>query len=128
MEAQYIQGQCIVFPKNESKGKQSQRVIHLSDLAWAILRRLAFKYPVGLLLRNTGRPWTAQALSNRCARFGFTPYQVRHTFATDAILRGIDLQTIAVLMGHTDLKMLSKVYAHIQKRDSHLQDALRKLA
>ena len=126
MEARYLHDQCIVFPKEISKGKQSQRVIHLSQTAWAILRRLTLKYPDGPLLRNKGKSWTAQSLANRCARFGFTAYQLRHSFCTNAILRGVDLVTIATLMGHADLKMISRVYGHIQRRDSHLQEALRR--
>jgi site-specific recombinase XerD len=35
--------------------------------------------------------------------FNICPYAIRHTFATDVIVRGVDLQTIATLMGHVDL-------------------------
>jgi site-specific recombinase XerD len=54
-------------------------------------------------------------------------YQLRHSFATAAILRGVDLQTIASLMGHSDLKMLNKVYQHIQRCDQHLRDGLKRI-
>ena len=125
-EARHLQGQCCILEKRESKGGKVQRVVHLSDDAYTILRRLALKHPTGPLLRNGSKPWTAQVLANRCARLGFTPYQIRHTWATEAILRGIDLQTIAVLMGHANLLMLSKVYAHVQKCDKHLHEAIQK--
>ena len=58
---------------------------------------------------------------------GFTAYQLRHTWATDAILRGVDLVTIATLMGHSDLKMLSTCYSHVQKRSAHLHEALQRV-
>ena len=74
--------------------------------------------------KERGEPWTAKALSTRCRALGFTAYSLRHSWATDAILRGIDLQTIAVLMGHSDLKMLSRIYSHLQRCDRHLQDSL----
>lgn len=57
--------------------------------------------------------------------FRVTPYAVRHTFATEKIIQGVDLVTIATLMGHVDLKMLMKVYQHIRKRGEHLRKALR---
>lgn len=80
-----------------------------------------------LLLRNGLVPWTASVLCNRCFELGITPYQIRHTWATNAILRGLDLQTIAVLMGHANLTMLSKVYSHLEKRDEHLREAVEKV-
>jgi site-specific recombinase XerD len=49
---------------------------------------------------------------------------VRHTFATEKIAQGIDLVTIATLMGHVDLKMLMRVYQHIRRRGDHLRKAL----
>jgi site-specific recombinase XerD len=85
-----------------------------------------------LFRTSLGRPWTRHALGDRLyqdgKKLGFRvcPYAVRHTFATDAIIRGVDLQTIATLMGHVDLKMLSRIYQHIRKRSDHLRAGLRK--
>lgn len=126
LEARHLQGSLVVLRKKESKGGRTQRVIHLSDDAATLLRRLALRHPTGPLLRNGSEPWTSQCLANRCYRLGFTPYQVRHTWATDAILRGIDLQTISVLMGHSSLAMLTRVYAHVQKCREHMGDAVRR--
>lgn len=126
VEARHLQDHLVVFEKVESKGGKCQRVIHLSPEVFQVLRRLALKYPTGPLLRDNGRPWTAQALASKCE--GFTPYQLRHTFATNAILKGVDLQTIAVLMGHTGLKMLSKVYSHVKRCEVHLRDNLAKIS
>jgi integrase len=126
-------GRCWVLPKAESKGKKEARVIHLSDKAFEICQRLAFKYSEGPLFRNSnGNPWHTQVLDGRCYRlsqrlgFRVTPYSIRHTFATDAIIKGVDLQTIATLMGHADLNMLSKVYQHIRKRSDYIKEGLRK--
>jgi integrase len=124
LEARHLAGSCCVLSKAESKGGRAQRVIHLTDRALAICRRLALKRPAGPLFRDGGKPWLAKSLSVRCRALGFTPYQIRHTFATDAIIRGVDLQTIAVLMGHSDLKMLSRVYQHVRRCDSHLKESL----
>jgi integrase len=44
-------------------------------------------------------------------KFDFDLYDCRHTFATRAIERGVDLLTLAALLGHKDTKMLSR-YVH----------------
>ena len=120
------EGRCWVFPVAQSKGKREKRVILLTDKAFEICQRLALKNPEGPIFRTSkGNPWTRRAFSNRLYqlsdKLGFSafPYLVRHCFATDAIIRGVDLQTIATLMGHSDLGMLSKVYQHIEKRSDH---------
>ena len=124
---------CWVFPIDESKGGRERRVVLLTDRVTAICQQLAIKNPEGPMFRNSiGNPWTRRALSNRLYRlskkldFHVCPYAVRHTFATDAIIRGVDLQTIATLMGHVDLKMLNRIYQHIHKRSDHLRAGLRK--
>jgi integrase len=134
VEARHLIDRCLIFPKAESKGKSTQRVIHLDDVAYDICRRLALKHPAGPLFRNAhGNPWTPKLLDARCSAlserlgFSFTPYSLRHTFATDAIVAGVDLQTIATLMGHRDLKMLSRVYQHVQRRSEHLRDSLQRI-
>ena len=126
-------GRCWVFPVDESKGKRDKRVVLLTDKAFEICQRLALKHPDGPIFRTSaGKPWTRGAFSYRLYRlsqklkFEICPYAIRHCFATDAIIRGVDLQTIATLMGHTDLKMLSKVYQHIKRRSDHLRAGLNK--
>ena len=128
-------GRCWVFPIEESKGKRSNRIVHLSDAAFEITQRLALKYPEGQLFRNSkGCPWTTGNLVSRFERlskrlgFRVTAYSLRHIFATEAIVKGVDLQSLAVLMGHANLKMLSQVYAHVNCRADHLKVALAKMA
>jgi integrase len=127
------EGRCWVFPKEEAKGGREPRVVLLNDRAFAIVQRLALKYPHGPLFRNKhGEPWSRNALNSRCQRlktrlkFHVCPYAIRHTFATDAIIRGVDLVTIAQLMGHKNLDMLTRIYQHVKKRDDHLREGLRK--
>jgi integrase len=114
-------GRCWVFPADESKGKRESRVVRLTDRAFEICQRLALKNPTGPMFRNSrGKPWTRYSLHCRFYRlseklgFHVCSYAIRHTFATDAIIRGVDLVSIAMLMGHTDLKMLSRVYSLVR--------------
>lgn len=106
-------GRCWVFPADESKGGEESRVVRLTDRAFEICQRLALKNPTGPMFRNSkGEPWTRHSLHCRFYRlseklgFHVCSYAIRHTFATDAIIRGVDLVSIAMLMGHKDLKML----------------------
>jgi integrase len=124
---------CWTFPVDESKGKRDSRVVLLTDQAFVICQRLALKYPEGPIFRNSdGTPWTRHTIGGRLNRlsgklgFHVCAYAVRHTFCTNAIIRGVDLQTIASLMGHKDLRMLSRIYQHIQKRSDHMRAGLKK--
>ena len=66
----------------------------------------------GLLLTNDGRPLNRHVVTrmvNRVARragIGHVhPHQLRHTLATQAINRGMRLESIAELLGHRTLRM-----------------------
>jgi integrase len=53
-------------------------------------------------------------------------YSLRHAWATSALQRGVDPLTVAILMGHSDPSMLSKVYQHLSLNPAHmLQQAKR---
>jgi site-specific recombinase XerD len=135
MEARWLdrENRCWQFPRERSKGKRKARVVLLNDRAFEISCRNAATHPQGAMFRNSrGEPWKKKALVDRCRRlrarldFYVTPYAIRHTFATDAILRGVDLVTIAQLMGHVDLRMLSEIYQHVEKHSEHLRAGLEK--
>lgn len=53
-------------------------------------------------------------LNRRLKALGFDVclYELRHTYATKLIKSGLDLKTVAYLMGH-DLKMTIEVYSHV---------------
>jgi site-specific recombinase XerD len=51
---------------------------------------------------------------------------LRHSFATEAIIRGVDVPTIAKLMGHANTDMLMRIYQHVSKREDHLREGLRR--
>jgi len=52
-------------------------------------------------------------------------HDFRHTFCSFLILRGVDLKTVQVLMGHSDPRTTMKIYAHVHT--AHLQHAVEKL-
>jgi len=120
-----------VFEINESKGKKRRRVVPLSKRAVEIVRRLMLTYPEGPLFRNTkGNPWTKNAVSCRFDRlqkklgFRISLYNIRHTWVTRAIENGVDIATVAAIIGHKDATTLLKNYAHLVQNDDRLSDKM----
>lgn len=69
--------------------------------------------------RRPGRPMTpsgdSQQWANILDKAGLPhskPYTARHTAASRMIAAGLDLTVVAEILGHADIKMLTKVYAH----------------
>jgi integrase len=56
---------------------------------------------------------------------GVTFHTLRHTFASHAVMNGVDLYTLAQILGHHDLSMVRR-YAHLAP--AHLQAATNKTA
>jgi hypothetical protein len=76
----------------------------------------------GLLLTNDGRPLNRHVVTrmvNRVAKragIGHVhPHQLRHTLATQAVNRGMRLESIAELLGHRTLRMTIR-YARIANK------------
>ncbi|MBI3863043.1 MAG: tyrosine-type recombinase/integrase [Planctomycetia bacterium] len=122
----------IAFPVDESKGKRYARIIPLNLKALAIIQRLSLKYPEGKLFRGKhGQAWGIYSIAKRFAvirkKIGlekFHAYAVRHTFITDALLRGVDPVTLAHIVGHKDAAMILKIYQHLNLNRGHIRKAL----
>ncbi len=74
--------------------------------------------PKGPILLNTkGRPWTKDSINCRFDRLKkklgkrACAYAIRHTYATEGLLKGLDSLTLSQLMGHADTTQLSRTYA-----------------
>jgi integrase len=123
----------IVFPASESKGKKRQRVIYLTDEGLAILKPLCEERPAGALLRNSdGETWTKDAINCFFCRLKKklgVKYHLgafRKGYATEAIKAGVDVISLAHLLGHQDATMLSKVYAKVHQDPVHMADMAKK--
>ena len=68
----------------------------------------------------------AQLAKRHAPRYSL--YTFRHSWCTHALERGVDAVTVAVLMGHRDTTMISRVYSHLMQRRDHLREAVRKAA
>ena len=50
-------------------------------------------------------------------------YMIRHTFATWALMRGVDPVTLAEILGHKDMEMIINVYQHLAEQKGHMLNA-----
>jgi site-specific recombinase XerD len=121
-----------ILERQNSKGKKVRRVVRLNDTAWTITQRLMMKWPEGPLFRTKeGQPWCKESINSRFYRlrqklgFRVFAYSFRHSFATDALRRGVDVVSVAILLGHKDATMLMKHYAHLIHDEAHLDEKLR---
>jgi integrase len=100
----------------------------------SVLPQEASQRPTGdphVFLNARRRPWTANAIRLRIERVkrklnlanDLCCYLARHAFGTSAVLNGVDLVTVAELMGHSSLEMIQRVYVHLAGQHEHLHQA-----
>lgn len=105
----------------ESKNN-TQRMVPMNDIVLDIVKSLNFEneHVFG------GRGWRdafEYARGNaKLADFRF--HDLRHTFASYLVMKGVDIRTVQYLMGHKDIKMTMR-YSHLSK--GHIQEAVDKL-
>lgn len=88
------------------------------------------------IFRNRqGEPWGRQGIDHRFQKVAkklnlptLASYTLRHSFCTFALQRGVDVATVATLMGHTSTKIVMKHYNHMQKQVEHMKEQAQKAA
>jgi integrase len=113
------------------------RVIPLTQEVVELLTAIRKRQEPGLLVFRTqrGTAWNRSNLSLRMqrarGRAGIPDdaklYGLRHAFGTRAILNGVDIKTLAELLGHTSTRM-SEHYVHIAGKVPHLAAAMQKVS
>lgn len=110
-------------------------VIYLSPCLQALTRAAIGSRTSGPLFTNSrGEPWTSNAIRCRMRELrrklglpaGAVAYAYRHTWITGALKNGVGLAATAELAGHSDLKMISRHYGHLDKEAEHLKAAAAK--
>jgi len=121
------------------KTKAAKRTIPMTGEVCAILERRAkqardrwvFCSPAGpgrsersdLPIRSVRKAHDG-AVRRSGAKDHFRLYDLRHTYATRAAQSGVDILTLAALLGHTTVQMTSR---YVHPSDQHKVDAVKKL-
>jgi len=109
------------------------RHVPLNDTAVAILRALPSRFQGGYVFPSaTGTPLNGPNLLNRVflpalrdvGIEDFRWHDLRHTFASRLVMKGVDLRTVQELLGHKTLVMTLR-YAHLAP--AHLHDSVKVL-
>jgi len=103
------------------------RFVPMNDLVIEILQNLprngeyVFTYK-GKRIKDIKRAFTTACIKAGIRDLKF--HDLRHTFASWLVMSGVDLRTVAELMGHKTLRMVQR-YSHLSP--GHLQDAVNKI-
>jgi integrase len=109
-------------------------VVYLSPCLSTLTRLLVGSRRSGhLFLNKDGKPWKKDAIVRNMARLrkraGVSSdkvlYSYRHTFATNALMADVPIQSVSALLGHSDTRMVSKVYGHLDQHRHHLAEVAR---
>lgn len=106
--------------KTAAKGKT--RCIFLTGESLAIVRQLVEQYPEGPLFRSARTKHGRVSKDNLCELFtglqtklnmpNLTAYSYRHTFATEMLKAGCDVDSLAEMMGNSPA-IIRKHYSHL---------------
>jgi integrase len=127
-----------VITLHEHKTSRTQRVkrpriIPLHPVVLKLLIHIRRRNEPGncVFLNHRKTPWNRSNLSLRVRRARDSAgipddaklYGLRHSFGTRSILNGVDLKTLATLMGHTTTRM-TEHYVHLVGQQAHLAAAM----
>jgi integrase len=106
--------------QHKTAGKGKERVIFLTGETLETVRELVQKHPTGPLFRRkvdrgfhkTCIVMAFQKLQRKLGMPHLTAYSYRHTFATEMLKAGMDVETLAELMGNTPT-VIRMHYSHL---------------
>jgi integrase len=110
-----------------SKAKKTRRVILTKEACAFFARLCAARAPDELMLmKANGEAWKSgdqdRPMRKACQLAGLAPagvHALRHSYATKALEDDVPPMVVARNLGHGDLSMLEKHYAHISDKHSH---------
>lgn len=112
------------------------RVVYLNAAMLEMSRTLVAERPTGPLFPSykQGKPFTSNAVRTRFMRLRrklphlkhFVCYNVRHSYATDALANGVSAAQVAELLGHSTTRMLDQHYGHLNQKVVAMREAANK--
>ncbi len=131
----------IVLTEHKTSRTQRQprpRVIPLTQEVVELLKVIRLRQEPGeRVFRSVrGKPWKRHNLTariKRLRRLAGIPedaklYGLRHAFGTRAIVNGVDIKTLAQLMGHTTVQMTEHYLNHLGDHTGHLAAAMSRVS
>ena len=120
-----------------SKKTRKPRIIPLTTAVVRLLKSIARRDGTqGAVFKTThGGPWARNSLSQKIKRLRkrcgvpeeASLYGLRHRFGTRAVLQGVDLKTLADLMGHSRVQT-TEHYLHTAEEYDHLRQAMARVS
>lgn len=122
---QWIKDKEGVWGFGKLKSNNSYRIVPMSPIVRKELLKLKESIPLNIdtrILHVKNTTAFSSDLIIRYKKFGFniSVHELRHTYATNLISKGIDFKTAAKLLGH-DIKETMKTYSHVN--DDMLKNA-----
>lgn len=132
-----VQRSC-VWPGNaqpklseDMKTAAAHRVVPIPHSAMPALRQAASNADSLYVFHGEdGRPLSYSALRNiwnhtKKSGIEFTPHQMRHTYCTRLVEKGLEIKEVQYLMGHSKPEMTLRIYTHYTKRSRYNDTAAR---
>jgi integrase len=115
------------------KTRAARRKLTMTDDVWSILKRRAASSESPYVFPSPDRPQTPigsvrKAHDAAVRRTNIAPafrlYDLRHTYASRAVMAGVDLPTLAALLGHTSVQMTMR---YVHPAEEHKREATAKI-
>jgi len=121
----------IIHHKTAKKTKKPRVIFLTKRMRRRIEQLRARSQSRYVFVNHAGAPWTENAIRlavNRIKKRQDLPkdvcaYMIRHTFATWALMRGVDPATLAEILGHRGTSTIMRVYLHLAEQKNHMVQA-----
>ena len=112
-------------------GKKARQILVPSKVIPLVEKQIANRTSGHVFLNRAGRPWNKSSLNCIFRRLKtklnmpeLCAYTMRHSFAAAKVAKGIQMEVVAKLLGHTSTRMVYQRYGHLDQQQDLLRAAL----